>query len=527
MPSLSPDGKRVAFAWTGASPDNPYSVYVRPIGDDRAHRLAETPADASDGDPVWSPDGNLIYFFRRGGGHSGIYVASVQGGPVRQLIATGLAGRRVRRARFDVSPRENTLVYPDAVPGQETAALFLFDLATLQSRQITNPPPNSEGDADPAFTHDGKNLAFQRDTLESEQIYVMPSGGGDIRLLTSNYVPDFIDGLAWTSDDRDVIFGGNQLRRVSTGRGEPSITRIAYVPGPATFPAVRGDLLAYVKSAVNANVWKRDLRDLTHAAGEPSKLITSTRQQAAPSFSPDGKHIAFQSDRSGSWEIWLCDRDGSNAVQLTRFGGALTGTPRWSPDGQQIVFDSRAKGVAQVYVVSAEGGTPRPLTNDTAGGEVPSFSRDGKWVYYSSNQNGATSVWKLPVAGGVPQSVTSASGIYAAESADSKYVYYSRSARDPAIWRIPVAGGPEEQVPGVPKPFEPSHWAIGESGIYVVNASGDLLFFQFGKNTVTKVFHDQRLLTDWSMAISPDGREIVWAQVDDTAADLMLVENFR
>ena len=527
MPSLSPDGRRVAFAWTGTNRSNPYSVYVRPIGDDRAHRLVETPAGAADGDPVWSPDGKSIYFFRRGGGSSGIYFASVEGGPARQLIATSLAGRRLRRARFDVSPTEHTLVYPSEIPGQETVALFLLDLGTLQSRQITNPPPNSEGDGDPAFSHDGKTLAFQRNILDLEQIYVLPSSGGDARLLTSNFITDFIDGLAWTSDDREIVFGGNQLRRVSAGRGEPSITNVSYLPGPATFPSVRGNLLAFVKSAVNANIWKLDLHDFTHATGEPSKLISSTHQQAAPSFSPDGTRIAFQSDRSGSWEIWICDRDGSNGVQLSHFGGALTGTPRWSPDGRQIVFDSRANGVSQVYVVSADGGKPRLLTNDAAGGELPSFSHDGKWVYYSSNHNGITSVWKLPVAGGAPQSVTSGSGIYAAESADGKYLYYSRSAIDFTIWRIPVTGGPEEQVPGVPKPFDTSHWAVVASGIYLVNGNGDLLFFQFVKNTVTTVYHDQRFLTDWSMAISPDGREIAWAQIDDTAADLMLVENFR
>jgi len=527
MPSFSPDGKQVAFAWTGPNPTDPYCVYVRPISDDRAHRLAEPPAGAADGDPVWSADGKSVYFFRRGGGQSGIYVAPVAGGPVRQLVSTSLASRRLRRARFDVSPAEHKLVYPDEVPGQETVALFQLDLSTSQSHQITYPPSNSEGDGDPAFSHDGKTLAFHRNTLDLEQIYLLPSGGGDARVLTSNFIADFIDGLAWTSDDREIIFGGNLLRRISAARGEQSITSISYVPGPATFPAVRGKLLAYVQAAVNANVWKLDLHDSTHAAGEPSKLISSTRQQAAPSFSPDGARLAFQSDRSGSWEIWICDRDGSNAVQLTRFGGSLSGTPRWSPNGQQIVFDSRANGVSQVYVVSVDGGQPRQLTNDAAGGEVPFWSRDGKWIYYSSAHNGVTNIWKLPVDGGPPQSVTSNSGIYAVESSDGDYLYYSRSALDPSIWRIPLKGGREEQVPGVPRPFDPSHWALVATGIYVINGNGDLLFSPFGKAGLTRVFHDQRFLTDWSMAISPDGHEIVWAQIDDRAADLMLVENFR
>jgi len=123
--------------------------------------------------------------------------------------------------------------------------------------------------------------------------------------------------------------------------------------------------------------------------------------------------------------------------------------------------------------------------------------------------------------------MTKNSGIYAVESLDRQYLYYSRGEHDSTIWRIPIAGGPEEKVPGAPKPFDTSHWSLVASGIYVVDGNGDLLFYKFGTVNVTKVLHDGRFLTDWSMAVSPDGREIVWAQVDENRADLMLVENFR
>lgn len=526
MPSISPDGKSVTFAWTGPNSTEPYGVYVKKIGDDGAQRLAETPSGASDGDPVWSRDGKSIYFFRRGDGISGIYMAPAGGGPVRQVLATSLGERRTRRARFDISPTGNTLVYPNAVPGQETIALFLLDLSTKESHQITHPVPNSEGDGDPSFSHDGKTIAFQRNTLDIEQVYVMPAGGGPEHMLTSKGIRDFIDGLAWTADDREILIGGTRLWRMSVS-GDGSIESVSYVPGPATFPAVRGTLLAYALAAVNANVWKLGLRDPTHAAGDASILISSTRQQAAAAFSPDGSRIAFQSDRSGSWEIWTCDRDGSNAVQLTHFGASLTGTPRWSPDGKQIAFDSHANGVSQIYVVSAAGGEPRPLTSDPTGSRVPSWSHDGRWIYYSTIHGVAANIWKIPLEGGAPQSVTSSGGIYAAESSEGKYLYYSRSATDPTIWRVPIDGGPEEQVPGLPKPFDPSHWAIVPSGIYLVDAHGDLQFYWFEKSSVTRILRDQRFLTDWSLAVSPDGREIVWAQVDVRTADLMLVENFR
>lgn len=527
MPAISPDGKRLAFAWTGPNPTDPYRIYVKQIGEDRAQLVVDPPAGAADSDPVWTPDGQSVLFYRRSGTSSGIYIVAVTGGAARQLVATSLTSRRVRRARFDLSPNGKLLAYPDELHGQETIALFLLNLDTKQSHQITNPPPNCEGDGDPAFSHDGKTVAFQRDTIDRGQIFLLPVAGGTERLLTASFIRDFIDGLTWTSDDREIIFGGTQLRRVSATGSEPSIANIAYVPGPAAFPALRDHMLAYVQDTANANVWKLDLRDSIHTSGEPIKLISSTKQQAAASFSPDGLRITFQSDRSGDWEIWVCDRDGSNATQLTHFRGAPTGTPRWSPDGKLIAFDSRANGVSQIYLVPAEGGEARQVTTDSMGGHVPAWSHDGKWIYYSTIRSTAANIWRLPVDGGAAQPVTSNSGLYATESPDGQYLYYSRSSADSTIWRAPISGGAEEQVLNVPKPLDPSHWLIVAAGIYVIDSDGDLYFYRFRNGSVTKVVHDARFITDWSMAISPDGHEIVWAQIDARQSDLMLVENFR
>ena len=146
--------------------------------------------------------------------------------------------------------------------------------------------------------------------------------------------------MAWpgTPDDREIIFGGNQLRRVSVSKGESSITNIPTSLAQRRFR--RCVATACVRTVRRqCDVRKLDLHDLTHVAGEPSELISSTRQQAAPSFSLTAR-ASPSSPIAAELGIWdSCDRDGSNAVQLTRFGVGLDGTPRWSPDGRQIVFD--------------------------------------------------------------------------------------------------------------------------------------------------------------------------------------------
>jgi len=91
------------------------------------------------------------------------------------------------------------------------------------------------------------------------------------------------------------------------------------------------------------------------AASSPVKLIASTAYDAAPDYAPDGLRIAFSSDRSGSYEIWVCNRDGSNATQVTKLAAMVTGSPRWSPDGRSIAFDSDVEGQTEIYIVAADG----------------------------------------------------------------------------------------------------------------------------------------------------------------------------
>jgi TolB protein len=79
---------------------------------------------------------------------------------------------------------------------------------------------------------------------------------------------------------------------------------------------------------------------LLHPKSAGVNLVASTREQSNPNYSPDGRHIAFESTRGGAREIWISDADGSNMMQISRFNSDVTGTPSWSPDGKKIVFDS-------------------------------------------------------------------------------------------------------------------------------------------------------------------------------------------
>jgi Tol biopolymer transport system component len=135
----------------------------------------------------------------------------------------------------------------------------------------------------------------------------------------------------WTADGREIVFmegtatsNGAIARVAPDGKGRARrIPGLGYTSGPMAI-ARNGRRLAFSRGGVDNNIWRLDLS----GAEAPRKLVASTLVDMAGEYSPDGKRIAFTSNRSGPVEIWVCDSDGSNAVQLTHFGGPLTGTAR-------------------------------------------------------------------------------------------------------------------------------------------------------------------------------------------------------
>jgi len=256
-------------------------------------------------------------------------------------------------------------------------------------------------------------------------------------------------------------------------------------------------------------------------------LIASTRGESGPQFSPDGTRIAFSSDRTGSSEIWMCDTAGSNLVQLTSSGSA--GTPRWSPDGRRIAFD----GQGGIHVIDVDGGPSRRVASDHSDGVVPSWSRDGQWIYFASPRTGQSEVWKVPAAGGEAIQLTKRGGFAAFESRDGKSLYYAKGMNIAGLWSVAVNGGDEAPVLEFPKASFWGYWALVESGIYFVNTEAKpqpaLQFLSFAGRRVVHIATLDRKPVPFvpGIAVSPDGRRILYTQEDHRSGDIMLVENFR
>jgi Tol biopolymer transport system component len=389
-------------------------------------------------------------------------------------------------------------------------------------------------DFSPAISPDGSALAFARRVTDYVcELYVqrltrdLRPEGKPARVTDKTY--GAVLGIAWTANGREIVYsaGGNLsegLWRVPVSGGRAP-ERLNYAQQGAIQPAISRSQhrLVYAWSILNWNLWRLDTR-----TGERKMLIgTSTDSQELPQYSPDGRKIAFQSNRSGNVEVWTCDADGSNCQQITSFDGPLCGTPRWSPDGLWLALDSRAEGQSEIYVVAADGGKPRRITFHPAADMIPSWSHDGLWIYFVSDRSGQYQVWKAPKEGGEPVQVTHSGGYEALESPDGKYIYYNKWSQ-PGLFRMPAQGGEETLILQELPSAAAGPWAsfgVTTKGVYFLRDHMTIQFLDTATGKIGAVAAPDKHAAE--LCVSPDDAYVVWSQLDRNSSDLMLVENFR
>ena len=262
-------------------------------------------------------------------------------------------------------------------------------------------------------------------------------------------------------------------------------------------------------------------------SGTVSRLISSTRQELAPRYSADGRHVAFVSDRTGFEEIWVSDSDGQNARQVTSFGGPSVGSPRWAPDGESIAFDSTAGGQAAIYIVAVSGGAVRKITPAGVSSVRPSWSRDGQWVYFGSNQGDTWQIRKTTPRGGAVIQVTRHGGREAFEGPSGRFVYYTKTPPEKGIWRTPCSGGEEIRIS---ESGRQGRWAVGGHGIYYLRGPDELVFQEFSSNRGVPVSMPGLQIGEGPpnmIGASPDDRWILLTVQVRSEAHLVLVRNLQ
>jgi Tol biopolymer transport system component/predicted Ser/Thr protein kinase len=552
-PTFSPDGSQVAFSWDGGGRDS-RNIYVKAVGSEQPIRLTTDPS--FDGSPEWSPDGRQIAFLRaRPGGGSELRLVPPGGGSER-LVASLEVGVG---SGLSWSPDGRHLVVSDRPSPRDLPALYLLDTEDGSRERLTTPATSPGaligGDLLPTFSPDGTFIAYKCAGLQTVCL-VAATGGLSRKLAPAHWTGQ----VAWTRDGEEILFGADPARdgdptgpsaenlnldtflwRVPVDGG-PAVQLAGPVAARGVAASRDGSRLAYERKGWDYDVW---LIELGPSGPRQTPVVVSTRYEGNPQLSPDGQRIAFVSNRTGRFELWVADGDGRNLLQLTSLATeGEVGSPRWSPDGMHLAFDFGRSGTNDwdVYVIDARGGAPRRATTAPSNDVKPSWSRDGCWIYFGSDRSGEWQVWRVPFEGeakGNARQVTRGGGFTPIESPDGRFLYFNpkRSGRldlENSIWRAPVDGGVEEHVVG---PFRSgdSNWDVSAEGVYFVDRDASasdagwvVRSQRFDGGPVREVARltYSPMLAGPAFSVSSDGRRIVSAQRQD-GGDLMLVEGFR
>ena len=529
-PAFSPDGTLVAFRQSDGG--NRTGIYESVVGGEKSIQLTNAPGDCC---PTWSPDGRQIAYSRYTPGNTfSIFSIPALGGTERRLYH----GPDHLGGGLSWSPDGSLIAFTESHESDPTIAwISALSVADSSIRKISSPPPGWI-DRSPSYSPDGNRLAFVRSAVAgvSNDLYVMSANGGPAKRLTFDHLP-MTGSLAWTSDSREIVFASSR----GAAMGLWVVSADGCIPKPVagpvgeaewpTIPAKMDNTLVYEQFSGKSDVWRVDLKDAKHPQKSPFALVSEKGDKMRPELSPDGKKVAFESDRLGFWDIWTCYVDGSNCDQVTSLHGTA-GRARWSPNGHYIAFEFHPHERSEVYVVDVPGGVPRQLPTIPGSDNLsPSWSRDGKWIYFASKRGSEPfQIWKTPVQGGTPLQLTKHGGISPVESFDGRYLYYSKYEQD-GIWRMPLQGGDDETK--VLSDIDPGgwpNWALSPEGIYFLKFGkfphAELAFFDFatGKTHVLLPL-DKKL--GWGLSLSADGKSIVYIQGQFAESNLMLVRNFR
>ncbi len=530
-PSFSPDGNEIVFSWFGYEKEFQFDLYIKQVGQEHVVQLTHHPAIflAS----AWSPDGRLIAFMRQADPEStGIYLISPLGGAERKVASiTAYGGWEPLGVSW--SPDGKWLAFSKgnslakkAGSSADHFSIHLVNVETSEERLLPDPSNDCGNTWQPAFSPDGKYLASVCVLAEGvAKIYLQTPDGKQARELKDARSSEGFAGIVWAEDSQSLLYCSDQhLWRIPLAGGKPEMLLFAQdVESVAV--ASHGNRLAFAQVHHSGQVFQLALASQTKLTAPAAKLISSTRGDAGAHVSPDGKHIAFQSWRSGNPEVWVCDRDASNPVQLTSFGGPSIGEPRWSPDGRRIVFDLRTdSGISELYIVDLVGGRPRRFLTGTTEAASPFWSGDGHWIYFNTERPHA--IWKAPVEGGAASRLT-AEGKDQSEPQEAmdgtRVFFYSEGY----VWSASANGGDERPVPGVPSYVA---WVPARSGGYFVDGGPRhfaLHYFDTATQHAHKIVDFPNLFAMWGSSLAPDGHALLFSGIEHSEGDIMLVEGFR
>lgn len=535
---FSRDGRLVAWSMADAKLTRA-SIFVG--ARDGSARRQLTDVDAWDFSPVFI-DGDTAVVFAR-------YTAATCEVRRQSLVA----GDSVKLAdcapppatsRLDASADGRYVVFTRRIGDDGRSGLALAELDGGKITDLTDPGADAYIDFNARFSADGRQIAFFRGRQSEQRLWIMPTA---TPLRARNLVPTngLLYGTAWLPGDTGLVlagdlFGYRALYRVDAGTGALEFLGAR----GARYPDVAPDgALVFEIADYQANLWRGDL---TQPLKPPEPVTTSQRYNNQPAHSPDGKRLAFASNRDGLESVYLADADGGNVERLSLDSAQRWVRPAWHRDGKKITVTailnssdgttclpyacSTEHSAVYDYDLAAHGAQRIEGLGDDA--RYAQWSRDGEWLYYLRREGERNRLWRAaPGRKGVQPHLVIDATVEAYELDAGHLVASVQGEAGLRVCSLDARECRRELTQNVgTRPFlvDPGYWLLHDGAIYFSGRREDASIVTFRLNLAdgktTEAFPDGPTTLAPATSVSPDGRTFIYARTDRVSIDLYLGE---
>ena len=516
QPSWSRDGNALAFVAMDLSGSRS-AVYVQLKGDIQPHSVVSALGQYSS--PAWSPDGRSFAFVHFQPGTAEIVIFDTQNKSSRVLGKLFPHRYGLNFRDLDWSPDGKFLVVDDKSQDTEPFSLYLIYIDNGRRVQLTYPDSDVIGDVSPRVSPDGTRVAFIRDIYLFEQdVYIASVRGRTYQRITSD--PTLISDVGWKT---------NKVLAIAADHGDgfafwqSDLTKLGQKDRPASgvvsdrplqfSVAQNGRTIAFSNYSPDLDIWSIDL---TKPSDPWVPVIQAHGENIRPSVSPDGTRLAFLSNVSGRFQIWVSQTEGANASPVAT-GALVPAAFSWSSDGKSLIFSPQH--VHGLYEVSVHNGPVKQISSIYTD---PYYAIDGKSLFARAH----FFIYRLPRLGGSAQEVTEQGGAPIAQSGDGRYIYFSQGRMNTTIARLELQTGHQDEVTSSLLPGYSDAWALSSRGIFFLgqeHSQPAIRFFDFATNKDEHIADFLGNLPQLEMSgfgISPDGKHLWVVRADAMPSDI-------
>jgi serine/threonine-protein kinase len=436
-PQFSPDGTRLIF--TRARPGSELrEVCVIPVLRGQIVTIAERAAY-----PAWSADGTRVAYVRFPSppDSGALVVANADGSGARPLLTADGAYPFILSPAW--SPDSSEIVVVRSAGGAATQ-LWLVPVAGGSPRRLSN-DPTTVFNEEPVFMPDGRGIIHASNRSGAVNLWLMPRTGGTPLRLTTGAGPDTSPSVA---RDGSVVFANTRWRYVleaydvATQKLRTLVTHASYIWGPTFSPDGRDVAYSQTESDGSWRIWI-----VPASGGAPRRLSSTPGGEIYPRYTPDGSAMLYH-----NWNeprrVWRLPTSGGPPVQLAWSQGPDDSYAEISPDGLKVLFVRTDGQTARLHIAPLTGGESRQLLDTDA--TVPRWSPDGEWIAFSPSRGYTGGIMLVRADGGGLRRLTDRGG-WPVWWPDGQRIAYLAWGEDgtQVVETVPIAGGPPTRVTGL------------------------------------------------------------------------------